>query len=108
MSQRLNWLEVGLVTLGMALLGMILGAALNSGVLKAEAVPSWIPAALFGLCFLAGRIWWERARRDEGKNRLFNLALMVVAALCLISIPFFFWGVFLKLIHTADSGGAAL
>jgi|GEM_PF-5102443 len=108
MAERLNWLELGLVTFGMAGLGAIVGATLNSSGLAGFEIPAWVPAALFASFFLSGRLWFEKSRGNLRQRKAFYLTLVVVAGLALLSIPFLFWGVFLKLIDSAGQGGAVL
>jgi hypothetical protein len=108
MEGRLNWLELGLVTVGMAGLGAIVGTTLNSSGLVGFKIPSWVPVAVFASFFLSGRIWFEKSRGNIRQRKAFYLTLVAVAALALVSIPFLFWGVFLKLIDLAGKGGATL
>ena len=108
MEERLNWFELGLVTGGMAGLGVIIGAALNSSGLVGFKIPSWFPAAVFATSFLSGRLWFEKSKGNIHHLKAFNLTLIMVAAIALLSIPFLFWGVFLKLINLASRGGAGL
>ena len=107
-KEKLNWLELGLVTIGMAGLGSIVGSTLNSSSLVGFEISSWLPTAAFASLYLFGRLWYEKSRGDIRRRKAYYIAMMIVAALALLSIPFLFWEVFLKLIHTAGKGGAVL
>ena len=108
MKERLNWLELGLGAVGMAGLGSIVGATLNSSSLISCEVSSWFPPVVFASLYLLGRLWFEKSRENIHRRKTYYLAMMMVAALALISIPFLFWEVFLKLIDSAGKGGTVL
>ena len=107
-DERLNWFELCLVTGGMALLGMIVGEAVNRSELTAVPIPSGIAAACFALVFLLGRLWYEKTSGKQGQRKALTLTLITISALALLSVPFLFWGVIMTLIETAGKGGPVL